>query len=157
MTDQSQHKSYKFTFTGYDFPSLNKALDLAKRALRVRKNKYKNRTYVGSMYDVQKAKLCKLIAEDAKTQHDIILTKQYMIVFCWYSKDIRRDPDNIEHGQKYILDGLVRAGILPNDGIKNVGGGKVHAFFKDKSNPRVEVTFIEGNFNDYLRSTPKRL
>ena len=122
----------KFVFEGYDLPSLNKALDLAKRAVRVRKNRFKRRTYVGSLYDVEKAKLCKAIAADALTQHNIILTKQYTAIFHWYCQDFRRDPDNIEHGQKYILDGLVRAGILPNDGMKNLGGGKVHCFFRDK-------------------------
>jgi hypothetical protein len=32
-----------------------------------------------------------------------------------------RDPDNIDHGIKYVLDGLVAAGVLPGDTRKSVG------------------------------------
>lgn len=38
------------------------------------------------------------------------------ISFTWFVKDKRRDKDNIMFGQKFILDGLVEAGILKNDG-----------------------------------------
>ncbi|WP_188726003.1 Holliday junction resolvase, partial [Lentibacillus populi] len=34
----------------------------------------------------------------------------------WYCKDKRKDPDNIACGMKFLLDGLVKAGKLKNDG-----------------------------------------
>lgn len=40
--------------------------------------------------------------------------------FTWYVKNQRTDPDNISHGVKYIFDGLVQAGKLPNDNLKYV-------------------------------------
>ena len=39
----------------------------------------------------------------------------------WIELNRRRDKDNILAGKKFILDGLVKAGILKNDGWKQVG------------------------------------
>lgn len=41
-----------------------------------------------------------------------------VIIITWYEPDERRDPDNIMAGQKFILDGLVAAGTIPNDSQK---------------------------------------
>ena len=57
----------KFIFEGIDFPSLNVALDLAKRAKRSR-GRYKKK-YTGSLYDVEKSKLNTLIGTIARQQH----------------------------------------------------------------------------------------
>lgn len=59
--------------------------------------------------------------------------------FDWYAKDKRRDPDNIASGVKFLLDGLVEAGVLPNDGWKEVLS-ITHTFHTDKAQPRVEVS-----------------
>ena len=40
--------------------------------------------------------------------------------FFWHERTRRRNPDNIAAGKKFILDGLVQAGILPNDGWSEV-------------------------------------
>lgn len=66
------------------------------------------------------------------------------VVFRWYMPDTRKDPDNIAHATKYILDGLQQAGTLTNDGWKQVGGGFLHQFALDKKTPRVEVYLLEG-------------
>ena len=60
----------------------------------------------------------------------------------WYSKNIRKDPDNICYAKKYVMDGLVEAGVLANDGQKQIVGFR-DKFFVDKLNPRVEVTLRE--------------
>ena len=65
-----------------------------------------------------------------------------IIEFHWYEKNKRRDPDNIRHGAKYILDGLVEAGILQDDSQKYIGGF-IDYFNIDKSNPHVEVRIYE--------------
>lgn len=42
--------------------------------------------------------------------------------FLWTEPNRRRDPDNIQAtGVKFVLDGLVRAGVLPDDGPRYVG------------------------------------
>jgi len=57
----------------------------------------------------------------------------------WYCKDRRKDPDNVSGGGiKFILDGLVKAGVLENDGWRQIKSIK-HKFEVDKENPRVEV------------------
>jgi len=60
----------------------------------------------------------------------------------WYCKNRRKDKDNIIAGQKFILDGLVKADVLENDGWKQVGK-LTHDFAVDKGNPRVEVEIKE--------------
>lgn len=60
----------------------------------------------------------------------------------WYCKDKRKDKDNILVGIKFILDGLVEAGIIKNDGWKEVGD-ITPKFEIDKHNPRIEVLISE--------------
>ena len=63
--------------------------------------------------------------------------------FHWYEKDRRRDPDNLSAaGRKPTIDGLVKAGVLPNDGWKTIQGLE-DRFFVDKDRPRVEVEIEE--------------
>lgn len=58
----------------------------------------------------------------------------------WIEPNLRRDVDNIQGGVKFVLDGLVHAGKLPNDSRKWVKG-IAHEFPEpDSKNPRVEVT-----------------
>lgn len=40
----------------------------------------------------------------------------------WREANRRRDPDNIASAKKHIMDGLVAAHVLPNDGWQNVAG-----------------------------------
>jgi len=57
----------------------------------------------------------------------------------WYCKDRRKDPDNVAGGGlKMLLDGLVKAKILKDDGWSQIGS-ITHKFEIDKTNPRVEV------------------
>jgi Holliday junction resolvase RusA-like endonuclease len=56
----------------------------------------------------------------------------------WYCKNKRKDKDNIRAGLKFILDGLVQANVLKNDGWKQVGDLS-DKFLVDKNNPRIEV------------------
>ena len=61
----------------------------------------------------------------------------------WFCKDKRRDKDNISGGGvKFICDGLVTAGIIKNDGWKEIND-ITHTFIIDKENPRVEVEMTE--------------
>jgi hypothetical protein len=40
----------------------------------------------------------------------------------WLEINRRRDPDNVCAAKKYILDGMVVAGLLDKDGWDNIGG-----------------------------------
>ena len=63
-----------------------------------------------------------------------------IVEFSWYTKDERTDADNIEFAKKFILDGLVLAGVLVNDSRKYIVGTSNRCYV-DKKNPRVEVEF----------------
>ncbi len=65
------------------------------------------------------------------------------ISFTWYCKNKKKDPDNIAAGGcKVVLDGLVEAGVLENDGWTQIAGIE-HHFEVDKQNPRVEIEILE--------------
>jgi Holliday junction resolvase RusA-like endonuclease len=64
------------------------------------------------------------------------------VVITWYCKDKRKDKDNIATGQKFIFDGLVKAGVLDNDGWSQIGD-VTHKFEVDKHKPRIEIKLTE--------------
>ena len=134
---------------------LNKALSLAMTALKRSKTTWRGRkgggSYKGSMYSAAKKALTQKIGREVEGQAEMENT--CYAIFCeWYIPDYRKDPDNSTHGLKYALDGIVGAEILLNDGHKQTGGGIVHSFFKDSKDPRLELYFVKGNFNEALRA-----
>lgn len=56
----------------------------------------------------------------------------------WYEKDERRDPDNVMFAVKFILDALVKTGILLGDRRKHIAGIR-HEVYTDPRRPRIEV------------------
>jgi Holliday junction resolvase RusA-like endonuclease len=62
--------------------------------------------------------------------------------FTWYERNRKRDPDNIASATKYIMDSLQSAGIISNDGWRNVRSIS-HRFAVDKDKPRVEICIAE--------------
>ena len=68
--------------------------------------------------------------------------KRADIRFTWIEPNMRRDKDNIRAGAKFILDALVKAGVLENDGWNQVGELS-DSYFVNKSNPRIVVE-LEG-------------
>lgn len=60
--------------------------------------------------------------------------------FKWVEPNGRRDIDNVAFAKKFILDGLVGAGVLVNDSRQYVAGFEDDFSEIDKDNPRVEVT-----------------
>lgn len=64
------------------------------------------------------------------------------LMYTFYEPNMRRDMDNIAgFAHKVIQDALVEAGILENDGWKEIAG-YTDIFAVDKKNPRIEVTLI---------------
>lgn len=55
---------------------------------------------------------------------------------------MRRDPDNIRHGAKYILDALVETGVIKDDSQRYVKG-IADRYLVNPSNPRVIVELEE--------------
>lgn len=80
----------------------------------------------------------------AKTQlRNYRPTGRVSMQYTWYEPDRRRDMDNISSfGRKVIQDGLVKAGVLKNDGWKQIARFS-DDFFVDAKNPRIEVLIEE--------------
>lgn len=64
------------------------------------------------------------------------------VVFHWVEKDKRRDHDNVAFAKKFILDALVKTGVLKGDGWKHVIGF-IDLFSIDSKMAGVEVTILE--------------
>lgn len=60
----------------------------------------------------------------------------------WIEPDARRDPDNIAAAAKYVMDGLVEAGVIQDDRQRYVAGIE-HAWAVDRRRPRVEIEITE--------------
>jgi hypothetical protein len=63
------------------------------------------------------------------------------LTFRWVERDRKRNPDNVAAGHKFVLDGLVTAKILPNDGWSQIAGWS--DTFEVGPRPGVEVTIEE--------------
>lgn len=50
------------------------------------------------------------------------VTEPVKIRFIWHERTRRRDKDNVAFAKKFVLDGMQKAGFLPNDNNKWVLG-----------------------------------
>jgi hypothetical protein len=91
-----------------------------------------------SKYSQPKKGYDAFVADCARKQLKPIKRYPVDFTFHWYCKDKRKDKDNIAVGKKFILDGLIKAKIIPNDNWQYVGNFS-DKFYVDKHNPRVEV------------------
>src|SRR5690625_502612 len=99
-----------------------------------------SKSHYGS-YSKMKAEYTELVAWEAKVQK-IKHVESADFIITWYMKNKRRNKDNIMAGQKFIFDGLQQAGVIKNDGWKQLGN-VTHKFAVDKKRPRVEVEILE--------------
>lgn len=60
------------------------------------------------------------------------------LAFRWYEPNRKRDLDNICFAKKFILDALVKCGVIDNDNWQHIEGFTDN-FFIDKGRPRIEV------------------
>jgi Holliday junction resolvase RusA-like endonuclease len=89
-------------------------------------------------YVVFKKKETERIMLTAKAAQLKAIKVPVAVTFHWYTPSRRKDPDNLAHGMKYIFDGLVKAGHLPDDTQHYVR--EIHLYFTlDRDRPRIEV------------------
>ncbi len=121
------------------FVSLNEYI-LAERSSKINGAKIKKQQ-TNSVYYLTRSQKFKL---DHKYKYDIIFT--------WYKPDNRKDHDNICFAKKFILDGIVKAGVLPNDTPKYIRNFQ-DKFIQDKTRPYVscQVEFIECEYKQKLK------
>ena len=65
-----------------------------------------------------------------------------VVSITWIEPNMRRDKDNIRTGVKFILDGLVKAGILDNDKWHWIADIR-DSWMVTKANPRVVVELAD--------------
>lgn len=71
------------------------------------------------------------------------ISKPVRLHYKFYEPNMKRDLDNIaSFAMKIIQDSLVKAGVLQNDGWKNIKGFECQ-FFVDADNPRIELEIVE--------------
>ena len=83
-----------------------------------------------------KASSTDLVAWQVKSVEPIIGCHDY--TFIWHEANRRRDPDNIASAVKFVFDGLIKAGVLENDGWGQVLSIS-HRFAVDPQRVGVEV------------------
>jgi hypothetical protein len=81
------------------------------------------------------------VAWAAKTQLPVF-TRQINLTFVYREANHKRDKDNIAFAKKFILDGLVMAGRIPNDTWAWVADWS-EAFVVEPKNPGITVIINE--------------
>jgi Holliday junction resolvase RusA-like endonuclease len=97
------------------------------------------RTHRYRAADIKKdmTQICTLYAKNLQP-----ITNKIILRITWYCKNQKKDPDNISFAKKFILDGLVKAGVLQNDGWGQIQGFE-DIFEVDKDRPRAEIEIRE--------------
>lgn len=115
-------------------PSLNETINLARTG-----------KYVSSGI---KKKWNKLIADNSKHLKPYSPERKVWFHFTWILKSKMRDFDNVSSGIKYILDGLVIAGIIKDDSQKYIGNRLIHEFIIDREKGDRCLVTMSDDFND---------
>jgi hypothetical protein len=69
----------------------------------------------------------------------------------WHEKKgSRRDPDNVAAAKKFILDGIVKAGVIPNDSHKWICK-TVDMYKYNQDKYLVEVFLEEVEYGNFIR------
>lgn len=93
----------------------------------------------GNAYARIKAEWMQTIWDRAKSTRMKPMSGAVRLAFLWVERDRRRDPDNVAGGgRKLILDGLVKAGVLTDDGVDEIRSW-TDTFAIDKARPGVRV------------------
>lgn len=56
-------------------------------------------------------------------------TGKVWIEWCWYIKNFSRDADNIAAASKYIMDGIVEAGVIDDDNLRIIQSPVIHYYY----------------------------
>lgn len=105
-------------------------------------NENRGNRYGGASMKKNATNICRVYIRQAINQGFAFKTFPVNLRFAWYVKDRRKDKDNIAFAKKYIFDGMVDAGLMSNDGWKQVGNW-LEVFEVDKEFERVEITEVE--------------
>lgn len=112
----------------YRLPSLNEVIS-ENRANRYKGAKLKRDTEDGLIYIIKSYRL------KSPTKYPVVIEIE------WHEANRKRDVDNIQSSQKFILDAMVKAGLIQNDSRKYVA--QVHHNIVDDTDNKIIVELRE--------------
>lgn len=118
-----------FNFTFPTPPTLNQQITDA------RSNKYKSAAVKAQWTDHIAASALAQYKEQQNKQEVAPLTT-VKLEFFWHYININSDADNLAGAAKYLMDGLVKGGILTDDSLKYIQSPVIHNYTKLEKNPR---------------------
>ena len=98
-----------------------------------------------------KKEMTQLVAQECIRQKLPKLQKIDQFAIIWRHKNKKKDFDNVEFAQKWIRDGMVTAGVLPNDGWAQFPPETKHAHQLIK---KLEYNVFDENHNRIEWETP---
>ena len=117
----------------YKFTTLNEYIDAE------RSSKYK-----AAAIKKRETNLTYLLVKGALNRKTIEkIDKPVNLIFIWHEKNRKRDPSNIAFAKKFIEDGMVKAGLLENDGHKQIVSLKDEFVFDGKYGVEVRWHRVE--------------
>lgn len=111
-------------------------------------NQYMNyeRTHRQRAATVKRNTETALVAECRKQRAQPVADYPVHLNYLWFRRDKRTDKSNIIFGQKFVEDALQTAGVLRNDGWKEIDS-IVHEFAIDQRSPRLVLTITQAQEN----------
>ena len=95
----------------------------------------------GNRYAAAKIKSAETLRVELSARFMPQVTEYPVIIHIeWYRSNERTDPDNVDFARKFVLDGLVKAGILRNDTCKEIS--RLVADVRQSDQPCVIVNII---------------
>ena len=92
-----------------------------------------------SLYAKEKKAWTDRVWAEAKAGKLRTQTPPVRLRFTWHMVNMKRDPDNLLGvATKYVLDGLVKANIIPDDSPKYIHSFE-DVFVLDRDNPRIVI------------------
>jgi len=76
--------------------------------------------FMGANIKKKATEACMWYCKHLRGQVD--LNVKYDIHFEWHMQNRKLDPDNVCYAKKFIMDGLVKSGVIDNDGAKRIYG-----------------------------------
>lgn len=128
-------------------PGMNETIDMAKRFAPGYGKPSGSRF---NIYASEKLRLGDLVKDYCTLQGLTPIKGPVTVTFQWSERKRkngqRRDPDNVAAGKKYILDGLVKAGVLKDDG-PDIVKGLLDVFTYNVKEDSITVLIMEDKGN----------
>jgi hypothetical protein len=115
--------------------------------LRRSPGKKKKNTYTFNKYNDEKQKWSKIVFDVVK-KTGFKFTESCHYSYLVVEKTVKRDPSNIcSSSIKFIEDGLMKAGVIPNDGWQNVLSIRPEWILNRKGQPGILIVMSSERLN----------